>query len=217
MYWGQEQEEAIIAFNGTEDVDEKHKIYVAVIQPAFKKLTENIYNTFNFGKILRDFDQVQHDMIIHLYEKLEKFDHTRGTKSFSYFGTVAKNWCIQQSNKAKKNVYIDNDNHEVIMHSISYKQHVRDSASKEQEDFVRVLTEYLSEIEKYVLDLTDDDKAIIEIINEILKEYKRLDIYNKKQLYLYVREATGLPARKITKTINKVRVIYTEVKNEYLN
>ena len=53
-YWGIEQEEAIVEFNTNEDIEDKHKVFVAIIEPAFRKLVENIYYTYNFNKILWD-------------------------------------------------------------------------------------------------------------------------------------------------------------------
>ena len=69
--------------------------------------------------------------------------------------------------------------------------------------------------ERHLLD--DDDTKVISMLVEILKNYERLDIYNKKQLYLFIREGTGLPARKITKTLNKIQNMYYELKDEFIN
>ena len=48
-YWGAEQEAAIIEFNHTDDTLAKHRIYNDIILPAFRKLVENIYYTYNFN------------------------------------------------------------------------------------------------------------------------------------------------------------------------
>mgnify|MGYP003386357317 FL=1 len=114
-YWGELQESAIIDFNTNENTDSKHKVYNDVILPAFSKLVENIYYTYNFNKILFDYQQTRHEAMAHLYEKLGKFDPTSGAKSFSYFGTIVKNWMIQQSNAAKKQVFVDNENVDTVV------------------------------------------------------------------------------------------------------
>ena len=62
--------------------------------------------------------------------------------------------------------------------------------------------------------LDKDDIEIINIISYILTNYNSFDIYNKKQLYVYLREATGKPARKITKTLKKIKNVYSELKQE---
>ena len=52
-YWGEDQEAAVIEFNTNDDIDQKHQVFVKVIDPAFRKLVENIYYTYNFNKLLR--------------------------------------------------------------------------------------------------------------------------------------------------------------------
>ena len=65
--------------------------------------------------------------------------------------------------------------------------------------------------------MNKDDRAVLNIINEILKNYHKLNIYNKKQLYMYVREATDLPSRKITKSIKKIKTSYVVLKDDFIN
>ena len=64
--------------------------------------------------------------------------------------------------------------------------------------------------------MTDDDNKVLCIVIEVLKEYQILDITNKKQLYVYVREATDLPSRKITKSLNKIRGLYSHIKLDFI-
>lgn len=216
MYWGEIEEYAIKFFCENENVEEKHNAYQVTIEPAFRKLTENIFYTYNFGKILRDFEYVQHELIVHLYEKLNKFDTSRGTKAFSYFGTISKNWLIQKSNKEKKNVFIDEDDHKVYMFDASidnFKNKNHDNLIIEIIDFVKNNLEDRSSSVKF----NNEDKEVLDIIIKILNDYERLDIYNKKQLYVYIREATELPSRKITRAISKLKDLYYEMKREYVN
>ena len=70
---------------------------------------------------------------------------------------------------------------------------------------------------KFKKDLNHEDKLVLGIISDILENYHMFDIYNKKQLYLYIREATDLPSRKITKTINKIKNRYIEAKKELMD
>ena len=66
-------------------------------------------------------------------------------------------------------------------------------------------------------DLSKDDVAVLGIITDILKNYHKFNIYNKKQLYVYVREATDLPSRKITKSIKKIKNTYMVLKDDFIN
>ena len=214
-YWGEDQEYAVVEFNTNADMDEKHKVFVDVIEPAFRKLVENIYYTYNFNKILWDREQIEHEVMTHLYEKLSKFDVTKNKKSFSYFGTITKNWMIQRCNADKNKRFIDDDNQDIIVQNISIHAY-------EEHEVVRHNEEFISEIIDDFDDwggkdnYTRDDFAVLEIVNDILKNYERFNIYNKKQLYVYIREATDLPSRKITKSLKKIKSDYFVVREEFV-
>ena len=135
-YWGTPQEEAIVEFNTNEDIEDKHKVFVAVIEPAFRKLVENIYYTYNFNKILWDREQIEHEVMTHLYEKLSKFDISKNKKSFSYFGTITKNWMIQRCNADKNKRFIDDDNQDIIVHNISIHAYEENKVERHNEEFI---------------------------------------------------------------------------------
>ena len=215
-YWGEDQEDAIVEFNTNDDIEDKHKVFVAIIEPAFRKLVENIYYTYNFNKILWDREQIEHEVMTHLYEKLSKFDVTKNKKSFSYFGTITKNWMIQRCNIDKNKRFIDADNQEMIMHNISINAYEENKLNRHNEEFIGEIIEDFDDWgakDNY----TRDDFAVLEIVNDILKNYERFNIYNKKQLYVYIREATDLPSRKITKSLKKIKLDYFSVKTDFID
>ena len=215
-YWGEIQESAIIEFTTDSDTHTKHKVYNEVILPAFLKLIENIYYTYNFNKILFDYQQTQHEAMAHLYEKLSKFDPSSGAKSFSYFGTIVKNWMIQQSNAAKKQVFVDNENADTIVFDKSMEFYQDNEKIKDDNAFIVGMIEHFDELIN-MSEFNKDDISVLEIINDILKNYQKFNIYNKKQLYVYVREATDLPSRKITKSIKKIKKTYMVLRDDYIN
>ena len=214
-YWGEDQEDAIVEFNTNDDIEDKHKVFVAIIEPAFRKLVENIYYTYNFNKILWDREQIEHEVMTHLYEKLSKFDVTKNKKSFSYFGTITKNWMIQRCNIDKNKRFIDADNQEMIMHNISINAYEENKLNRHNEEFIGEIIEDFDDWDAKD-NYTRDDFAVLEIVNDILKNYERFNIYNKKQLYVYIREATDLPSRKITKSLKKIKLDYFSVKTDFI-
>ena len=214
-YWGEDQESAVVEFNTNADIDEKHKVFVDIIEPAFRKLVENIYYTYNFNKILWDREQIEHEVMTHLYEKLSKFDVTKNKKSFSYFGTITKNWMIQRCNADKNKRFIDDDNQDIIVQNISIHAYEEDEVGRHNEEFIN---EIIGDFDDWDAkdNYTRDDFAVLEIVNDILKNYERFNIYNKKQLYVYIREATDLPSRKITKSLKKIKLDYFSVKEDFI-
>ena len=214
-YWGEDQESAIVDFNTNSDIEEKHKVFVAIIEPAFRKLVENIYYTYNFNKILWDREQIEHEVMTHLYEKLSKFDTSKNKKSFSYFGTITKNWMIQRCNADKNKRFIDDDNQDIIVQNISINAYEEDVVGRHNEEFIGEIIDNFDDWDKKD-NYSRDDFAVLEIVNDILKNYERFNIYNKKQLYVYIREATDLPSRKITKSLKKIKLDYFEVKEDFI-
>ena len=215
-YWGEDQEDAIVEFNTNDDIDDKHKVFVAIIEPAFRKLVENIYYTYNFNKILWDREQIEHEVMTHLYEKLSKFDVTKNKKSFSYFGTITKNWMIQRCNTDKNKRFIDADNQDMIVHNISINAYEENKLNRHNEEFIGEIIEDFNDWDAKD-NYTRDDFAVLEIVNDILKNYERFNIYNKKQLYVYIREATDLPSRKITKSLKKIKLDYFTVREDFIS
>ena len=214
-YWGEDQEYAVVEFNTNADMDEKHKVFVDVIEPAFRKLVENIYYTYNFNKILWDREQIEHEVMTHLYEKLSKFDISKNKKSFSYFGTITKNWMIQRCNADKNKRFIDDDNQDIIIQNISIHAYEEDQVGRHNEEFINEIIDDFDDWDAKD-NYTRDDFAVLEIINDILKNYHKFNIYNKKQLYVYIREATDLPSRKITKSLKKIKLDYFSGKEDFI-
>ena len=214
-YWGEDQEAAVIEFNTNDDIDQKHQVFVKVIDPAFRKLVENIYYTYNFNKILWDREQIEHEVMAHLYEKLGKFDVTKNKKSFSYFGTITKNWMIQRCNADKNKRFIDADNQDIIIQNISISEYEENKITHHNEDFINEIIKDFDDWDAKD-NYTKDDYAVLEIVNDILKNYERFNIYNKKQLYVYIREATDLPSRKITKSLKKIKITYGDVRDSFI-
>ncbi len=103
LYFGPDTDEAILNFKNETCDEKKQKIYVSKIQPSFAKLSENLIFIHGFAKHHYNYETLKADCVAFLYETLQKFDSSRGTKAFSYFNVVAKNWLIIQSKKRVRN------------------------------------------------------------------------------------------------------------------
>ncbi len=215
MYWGSDEEEAIKNYIAADTTELKHSIYQKNIHSKLEKLIENIYFTYNFNRTVKNYDYVKKDLLLYLYERLDKFDPTKGFKSFSYFGTIAKNWLIQEYKKNKNHYDIDDENKLKILHDISVHRH---NENKSRDDIREFMAAIIFHIKTYKSELDPEDYVVLDIIEVILKEYTfNFDIFNKKQLYIYIREATNLPTRKITKSVKKIKSLYEKARADYMN
>ena len=61
------------------------------------------------------------------------------------------------------------------------------------------------------------DLCIAQSVVELLRSVDRLDSFNKKALYLYIREISSCRTQQITKIINKMKTYQNRIKENYLN
>ena len=85
MYFDEVVQDAIIQYNMSDNDVFRNKIYQEKIHPAFDKLCENIINTFKFTYFDDPFEDVKNEVVAFLVMNLHKYDHTKGSKAFSYF------------------------------------------------------------------------------------------------------------------------------------
>ena len=100
MYFGTPVQNAIIRYNTSENPVIKNRIYREHIEFAFNKLAENLIHTFKFYYTeVDDLEDLKHEVICFLLEKLDYFKPDKGSKAFSYFSIVGKNYLISQKYK----------------------------------------------------------------------------------------------------------------------
>ena len=64
-------------------------------------------------------------------------------------------------------------------------------------------------------DVSLDAPIVKKAIKELLSEPSEVEILNKKAIYLYLREITGLNTKQIANSLKKFRVKYSKFKNEW--
>lgn len=215
LYFGPEVDISIVKYNKTSDSAERSRIYQKEIKPAFEKLVENIIHTFKFyytdGQTLQ---QMQHEVVSFLVEKLPKFKAPNG-KAFSYFSIVAKNYCILRN----KNNYKKLTSHNRIdVLKDSELEHIPSEQASEQNtsDF----------IDKFVLYWDDNldttftkkaDKILAAAVIELFRKRERIELFNKKALYIYIREMSNASTQQITKMVKTMKDKYANMYADYLH
>ena len=109
VYFGKDVQDAIIRYNLSEDDNERNVIYRDEIHRAFDKLAENIINTFKFMYFDVPFKDVKAEVVAFMVMNIHKYDHTKGSKAFSYFSVVAKNYLILHNNNNYKKLKTHDD------------------------------------------------------------------------------------------------------------
>jgi DNA-directed RNA polymerase specialized sigma24 family protein len=222
MYFTQETEKAIIEYNNTADTDLRSKIYRERIHYAFFKLTENIIHTFKFYYTEVDnIEDLQHEVISFLLSKIHLFNPEKGAKAYSYFGTIAKRYLIISNTKNYKK-RVDKAPIEELESDEKYSYNIDDVPANQKlilfiDEYVKYCTDNI-----YRIFPKDNDAKIADAILELFRKRESIDIFNKKALYIYIREIIDVKTPKITKIANKLYDIFKEhyyfyLENGYTN
>ena len=210
QYFTQDTEDAIVLYNNTTDFEVKSRIYQDRIHYAFFKLTENIIHTFKFYYTEVDnIEDLQHEVITFLLSKIHLFNPEKGAKAFSYFGTIAKRYLILSNQKNYKK-RIDTIGLDAIEEDEEHSYSIDDSSHDERLSmFIDIYTEYVTK-HIYTLFPKEYDARIADAILELFRKRENLDIFNKKALYIYIREIIDVKTPKITKIANQLYDIFKE-------
>ena len=216
QYFNQETESAIIEYNSTTDFEIKNEIYRSRIHYAFFKLTENIIHTFKFYYTEVDnIEDLQHEVITFLLSKIHLFKPEKGAKAYSYFGTIAKRYLIlsNQKNYKKRVETIDVD---VLDEDENHSYEMEDTQPIERLSYY--IDEYTKHCTENIFELfpKDEDAQIADAVLELFRKRESLDIFNKKALYIYIREIVDAKTPKITKITNKLHDIFKKGYSFYL-
>jgi hypothetical protein len=215
MYFTKDTEDAIIRFNKEENVDERNRIYETEIQRSFEKLVENVFNTFKFSYFDTGPLEVQKETLSHLVANIHKFEEGKG-KAFSYFSIVAKNYLIfnNNSNYKRYNQQVD-INEDPDSHTIKLQSTDNYQKDKENAEFIEMMVNYWDVNIREIFPKNRDLK-IAEAVVELFRNSDRLDYFNKKALYLYIREISSCKTQQITKIINRMKEYQQKITKKYI-
>lgn len=196
----------ILLYDKTDDINQKNYIYNTYIKRPFEKLVECIMYRFKF--FYTDNETLlnkQNEVVAFLVEKIPNFGKNEG-KAYSYFSIVAKNYLINDNNKNYKKL-IAHDNIDM------YADHDRMGIGIDDEvDLNMFVDRYVEYMELYINEVfsKQSDKQIAYAVIEIFKKRDHLDLFNKKAIYLYIREMADYHTHQITRV---VKVMYKHFKN----
>ena len=216
QYFTPDTDAAIKEYLASTNQDERDHIFKTRIHYPFYKLAENLIHTFKFYYTeVDDLEDLKHEVICFLLEKLDYFKPEKGTKAFSYFSIVGKNYLIlyNNNNYKKKKQKVDilaADEDDGVLHQLG-----RDDRKQEIKDFIDYFTEY---IEKYMYTMfkKENDRKVCDAVNILFKRRENLEIFNKKALYIYIREITDVDTPVITKVTKILKKLHKKLYTEYI-
>ena len=216
MYFTQVHEDAIVEFSSTDDLKVREELYVKTIQPVFSQMVDKIVFTYRFTS-LPDIDDLRQECKVYLATILTKFDPAKGSKAFSYFSVITKNWFIHKVKKNKKK-----QEREVSLEvaELDPEIHFIDKTETYQEKQMRQerIEKLREEMKTWEVDFDKEkEKRVYDAVQVLFDSVDDIEIFNKKAIYLYLREITGMSTKQIVTQLNKMRKRYREFQKDWDN
>ena len=244
-YFTQETEDAIVRYNNEPNSEIRSQIYSEKIHFPFYKLTQNIIHTFKFYYTeVENLEDLQHEIMIFLLDKIHLFDPSKGAKAYSYFGTIVKRWLIvynnKNYNKKIKNIpigdltnysnldvtspsFTSSNRFDIGVEKIKQDNNATDDelgfkGLKKEDKLSYFIDHYVNYCTDHIHDFFPKkyDAQIADAILELFRKRENIDVFNKKALYIYIREMVDVKTPKITKIANQLHKIFKEKYQIYL-
>ena len=180
---------AISAYNKSESQTTRERVYRRFIYPVFMKLAENIINKMKPDYIDSSFEDLQTDLVTYLTARLDKFNPANG-KAYSYYTRTSFNYIIAENQKGYSKrksdaLEIDVDESRNIMTEM-HNADMRETL----EYFMDAYIEYCYDNLNFIF-TNPTDIHVADSILHIFETRENIENFNKKALYIYIRERTG--------------------------
>lgn len=216
LYFTKVHEQAILDYCNTNCQRTKTHLYVTLLKPAFDEMVDKIVFTYKFTT-LPNIEQLREECKIWLMTILDKFDPNKGHKAFSYFSVITKNWFIHKVKKQQRK------NQREVDYDAAPKKYEEqylatdDSWLKDQmqREFWKSFYEDMKNWQ--FQDMKENDERVYKAIMVLFESKEEIEIFNKKAIYLYLREITGLNTKQVVNSLNKFREYYYDFKQDWEN
>lgn len=235
-YFQATQEQAIIDFIKEEDEAKKNKIYNEKLKPAFKKMIESIIRRYKLFIPDEDFADTFNDTLSYLLTKIQNFNPERGTKAYSYCGTVAKNYLIYKNIQYSKNL-VNSVPYDTMSTEIYNSPQYIDYGA--EDDSMAQAKKLIAKMQVEIQDMIDNPskyrltqseivvgRAIIELFNNwdvIVKSKEDEDSVStsnklcKSSILYFLREETMMTTLEVRNSMKTFKRVYYEIKKELQN
>jgi len=224
IYFGEEQEQAVVRYLESESEIENNKIFNEYLREPLIIMVESIIRRYKLYRKDFDFNEVHTDTMSFLITKISKFDHTKNTKAYSYFGTICKNYLMgaiqkdtKETNRSVSYDDISSDLEESLEHS-----YIIDEV---QVDYKDVVIKFIMQMEEFMEnnELTENEQklgyALIEVFGNFEKIFQVGDgnKFNKNLILLSLREMTALSTKEIRISLKKFKKVYESIMIGFIN
>ena len=225
-YYDVIQEEAVLLFLKSESKEERSRIYRDHLQDPIDKMIEIIIRRYHLERKFEDFNTIHADALSFLMTKFEKFKPEKNKKSYSYFGTICRNYLKGEVIKEyKKNrLHTDIEIVESELLDRADQKYRIDEDPFNMNAFIEKLMQRLKD-ELISEDLNDNEFKVGHSLVKILEEWEVLFVdddnknhtkFNKNLILLYIRNMTGLTTKEIRNSMKRFKTLYFIFKNDFI-
>ena len=223
IYFGEDQEKAVVNYLESTDETERNKIFNEYLREPLIIMVESIIRRYKLYRKDMEFEEIHTDTMSFLITKISKFDHTKNHKAYSYFGTICKNYLMGAIQKDTKE-----QNRQVSYDDISSDIEDRTDLSYVIDEYIidyrDVIIKLTMDLEEFVEneDLTDNEQklgyALLEIFNNFDKIFQVGDgnKFNKNLILLSLREMTSLSTKEIRISLKRFKKLYDGILGGFL-
>ena len=219
MYFGEEQEKAVVRYLESENEEEKNKIFNEYLREPLRIMVESIIRRYKLYRKDLEFNEIHTDTMSFLMTKISKFDTTKNYKAYSYFGTICKNYLMGAIQKDQKE-----QNRSVSYEDISTRIEDRADLSyiidEEIIDYKDVVNKLTTELEIFVeeQELNENERKLGYALIEVFSNFEKVfqigegNKFNKNLILLSLREMTSLTTKEIRVAMKKYKKLYETLK-----
>ena len=177
-------------------------------------MVDKIVFTYRFTT-LPNIEELRTDCKVWLTTILAKYDPNRGSKAFSYFSVITKNWFIHQVKKNTKRA-----KREVDFADAAKEVYDKLEAKEETYYEIQVKKEFIENLKAEIddwesINMSENEKKVYDAVKILFSSAEEIEIFNKKAVYLYLREITGLTTKQIVSQLNKMKKKYRVFKKNW--
>lgn len=200
-----------------EIVRKKDEIFRKHIHKPLARLVDNIIFSFKLFRSGVDIKTLHNDCMSHVIEKFCNFDPDQNTKSFSFYGTVAKHYLQNKKKEVDKStkVTLDYEAHsEEAEELTAYELDDESDLDSSLALFNHIIDIFEGEIERN--DISKNDAKVAEAIVDIFRSHEIVGIYSKSSVYKLIKEHTNLETKDITYSLHRFKVLYKIKRQEFV-
>ncbi len=224
IYFGEDQEKAVINYLESNDEIERNKIFNEFLREPLIIMVESIIRRYKLYRKDMEFDEIHTDTMSFLITKISKFDHTKNTKAYSYFGTICKNYlmgAIQKDTKeTNRQVSYDDISSDIEEGRPDLIVTIDDDVIDYRDVIIKLTIELEEFMEKQNLNENETKLgyALLEIFSNFDKIFQVGDgnKFNKNLILLSLREMTSLSTKEIRISLKRYKKLYDGILGGFL-